>query len=100
MVATLARDQAPNLQRGSLSGCRMERTKKGFQNVDKEIDAIDAQLNDWREAGKDVGRKLGVLQERRRILFLIERMIEDGDFVKTNGKRSLEILTERIGSEL
>ena len=68
--------------------------------MERELDAIDAELNEWREAGKDVGRKLGVLQERRRILFLIERMIEDGDFVKTNGKRSLEILTSRIGSEL
>lgn len=68
--------------------------------MDKELDAIDVELNEWREAGKDVGRKLGVLQERRRILFLIERMIEDGDFVKTNGKRSLEILTARIGTLL
>lgn len=31
-----------------------------------------AELNRWREAGKGIGRKLGALQERKRIVELIE----------------------------
>jgi hypothetical protein len=68
--------------------------------VDGAMKDLEVELDRWRNAGKDVGRRLGVLQERRRILFMIERLIEEGDFVKTNGKRSLEILATRIVSEL
>lgn len=56
----------------------------------KDFDAELAELNSWREAGKDVGRKLGVLQERRRVVQLLERMIDENNFVKSNGKKSLE----------
>jgi len=68
--------------------------------MEDQIADLEADLNRWREAGKDVGRKLGVIQERRNILRLIQTMIADGEYVKTNGKRSLEILASRIGSEL
>lgn len=68
--------------------------------MDGALKDIEADMDRWRSAGKDVGRKLGVLQERRRILFMIEQLIQDGDYVKTNGKRSLEILATRIVSEL
>jgi hypothetical protein len=68
--------------------------------MEDQIADLEADLNRWREAGKDVGRKLGVIQERRNILRLIQTMIADGEYVKTNGKRSLELLASRIGSEL
>lgn len=68
--------------------------------MEDQIADLEADMNRWREAGKDVGRRLGVVQERRNILILIQTMIADGDYVKTNGKRSLEILASRIGSEL
>jgi hypothetical protein len=68
--------------------------------MEDQIADLEADLNRWREAGKDVGRRLGVIQERRNILILIQTMIADGEYVKTNGKRSLEILASRIGSEL
>ena len=68
--------------------------------MEDQIADLEADMNRWREAGKDVGRRLGVVQERRNILILIQTMLADGDYVKTNGKRSLEILASRIGSEL
>jgi hypothetical protein len=68
--------------------------------MEDQIAELEADLNRWREAGKDVGRKLGVIQERRDILMLIQTMIADGDYVKTNGKRSLELLASRIGTLL
>ena len=33
-----------------------------------------AELNRWREAGKEIGRKLGVIEERERIIKLLEEM--------------------------
>lgn len=33
-----------------------------------------AELNRWREAGKGIGRKLGVIEERERIIKLLEEM--------------------------
>ena len=68
--------------------------------MEDQIADLEADLNRWREAGKDVGRKLGVIQERRNILILIQTMIADGEYVKTNGKRSLELLASRIGTLL
>jgi hypothetical protein len=68
--------------------------------MEDQIADLEADMNRWREAGKDVGRRLGVAQERRNILILIQTMIADGDYVKTNGKRSLEILASRIGTLL
>lgn len=40
--------------------------------MDREVE-----LNEWREAGKEIGRKLGVVQERKRIVKLLEAWGED-----------------------
>jgi 3-deoxy-D-arabino-heptulosonate 7-phosphate (DAHP) synthase class II len=34
--------------------------------------ATEVDLNRWREAGKEIGRKIGVVQERERIIKLLE----------------------------
>jgi hypothetical protein len=39
----------------------------------------EAELERWREAGKEVGRQLGVIQERKRIIDLFESMAYQGD---------------------
>jgi hypothetical protein len=43
--------------------------------VDREVE-----LERWREAGKEVGRKLGVLQERERIIKLLHQHFTYKDF--------------------
>ena len=55
-----------------------------------DYDAELLELDRWREAGKNIGRQLGVLQERRRVVALLEAMIADGDYVKSNGLKSLQ----------
>lgn len=32
---------------------------------------LETELNKWREAGKEIGRKLGVVEERKRIVDLL-----------------------------
>ena len=39
--------------------------------------ATEVDLNRWREAGKEIGRKLGVIQERERIIKLLETHAHD-----------------------
>lgn len=41
-------------------------SKKGLVHMATEVD-----LNRWREAGKEIGRKIGVVEERNRIIELI-----------------------------
>ena len=52
--------------------------------------ANETMLNDWREAGKEIGRKLGVVAERQRIIDLllelnvIRRCAATGEWVAFN----------------
>ncbi len=41
---------------------------EGVVSLDREVDP-----NVWREAGKEVGRKLGVVQERKRVLAILQQ---------------------------
>jgi hypothetical protein len=43
--------------------------------VDREVD-----LERWREAGKEIGRKVGVVEERNRIIALLHKHISYKDF--------------------
>lgn len=36
--------------------------------------ATEVDLNRWREAGKEIGRKIGVVEERERIMKLLEEI--------------------------
>lgn len=40
--------------------------EKGLVHMATEVD-----LNRWRDAGKEIGRKIGVVEERKRIIELI-----------------------------
>ena len=83
-MAALVQVEEPNLV------CVAEDQGVGSQMTATDYDAEMLELDRWREAGKKVGRQLGVLQERRRVVALLEAMIADGDFVKSNGLKSLE----------
>jgi len=64
----------------------------GVVSMDREIE-----LNLWREGGKKVGRKLGVIQERKRIIAILEE--ERDSWVKPASfsyKNALTDLIERI----
>jgi hypothetical protein len=39
--------------------------------------ATEVDLNRWREAGKEIGRKIGVVEERKRIIELISTTVVD-----------------------
>jgi hypothetical protein len=41
--------------------------------------ATEVDLNRWREAGKQIGRKIGVVEERERIVKLLEDAAYQGD---------------------
>ena len=43
---------------------------KGYRQA---IEDNVAALNEWREAGKEIGRKLGVVSERERIIQVLDR---------------------------
>jgi hypothetical protein len=83
-VAALVQVEKPNLV------CMAKAQGVDSQMTATDYDAEMLELDRWREAGKKVGRQLGVLQERRRVVALLEAMIADGDFVKSNGLKSLE----------
>ena len=60
--------------------------------MDREVE-----LNAWREAGKKVGRKLGVIDERKRIIAILKE--ERDSWTKPtsfNYKNALDDLIERI----
>jgi HrpA-like RNA helicase len=55
------------------------------------------ELERWRDAGKDVGRKLGVIQERQRIIELLREMQETALATKTaKGKQTGVVLENAI----
>lgn len=60
------------------------------------------ELEQWREAGKAVGIKLGVIQERKRILRLLEWELWD-EFQKSHNARAawqtMEMLVTAIKGE-
>jgi hypothetical protein len=41
-------------------------TKRGVALLEKGLVHLEKQLNYWREAGKEIGHKLGVIEERKR----------------------------------
>ena len=58
-------------------------------DADKDIAIL---LNDWREAGKKVGRKIGIMEERKRIIELIWDTKIEVPKSKKNTKRDLEAM--------
>jgi len=41
-------------------------TERGVALLERGLVHLERELNKWREAGKEIGRKLGVIEERKR----------------------------------
>lgn len=64
---------------------------------EKGLVHLERELNRWREAGKSVGRKLGRIEERKRILEILKK--ERDEWVKPSSfsyRNALTDLIERI----
>jgi len=60
---------------------------KGYRQA---IEDNVAALNEWREAGKEIGRKLGVVSERERIIKLLEEHVHDSDCIEADSSRAYQ----------
>ena len=59
--------------------------------------ATEVDLNRWREAGKQIGRKVGVVEERKRIIKLLQEMQETALATGTDkGKQTGWVLENAI----
>lgn len=56
-------------------------------SVDREVE-----LERWREAGKEVGRKLGVVQERERIIKLLDNYCDNNHYLECECASQLVII--------